>query len=208
MSVSVMYNAIPIDSSLYARIQQENPLCYLVKNLTTYGGGLFDFVTTDPFDEIQDILESLVEAHPGIFGTQADLIISDFRAEIENTHRNYPGIETRTALIEKSFDEIKQCLVREFSWKQLQSSDQFVQELLMGDQSLAPNLLTQEDYPIGMVSYNLVQEGAKILESIDPDQIQVDVPYWSDWGLEHLKAWRDLYLMASRHREVILVSSE
>lgn len=210
MGVSIMYNAIPLDSRLYTRIQAEKPLCYLVNNLTIYGGGLFSFFDVDPFNEKQEILGDLVEAHPNIFGSksQADLIISDFRTEIDNARQNYPGIENRTALIEKSFDDIERCLIQEFSQKNVQNPDEFIRRLLMGDQSLSPNLLTKEDYPIDIVPYNLIQESAKILETIAPEQLQIDVPYWTEWGLEQLKAWRDLYLMASEHKEVILVSSE
>jgi hypothetical protein len=208
MGVSIKYNAIPINSSLYQRIQTEKPLCHLVNNLTIYYGGLFSFFDNDPYDETQDILDGLIEAHLDVFGSkaQADLVISDFRAEIDNMRQKHPGIENRTALIEKSFDDIKHCLVQEFFQRQLQNSDELVQKMLIGDQGLAPNLLKREDYPINVISKNLVREGAKILELIEPEQLQLNVPYWAEWGLEHLKAWRNLYLMANNYNEIILVS--
>jgi hypothetical protein len=209
MGVSIKYNAIPIDSSLYARIQQEKPLCYLVNNLTIYGGGLFSFFDID-LDETQEILEGMIEACPEIFGSQvqADLIISNFRSEIYKTRQNYPEIEFRTALIEKSFDDIEQCLAKEFSRRHVQNSDELVKKLMMGDQLLAPNLLTEKDHPIAVVSRTLIQEGARILDLIEPDNLQIDVPYWNEWGLKHLKTWRNLYLAVSERNEVILISSE
>lgn len=180
-----------------------------MSNLTIYGGGLFSFFDID-LDETLEILECVVEARPEIFGSQvqADLIISNFRSEIYRTRQNYPEIEFRTALIEKSFDDIEQCLAKEFSRRHVQNSDELVKKLMMRDQFLIPNLLIEEDYPIAVFPRTLIQEGARILDLTEPDKLQIDVPYWNKWGLKHLKAWRNLYLAVSERNEVILVSSE
>lgn len=208
MGVSVMYNAIPIESSLYKRIQTEKALCILVNSLTIYGGGLFSFFDLDA-EETQEILGHVVENSPDVFGSQAeaDQIISDFRSEIMAARQAYPGIENRTALIEKSFDDIEKCLAQAFLQRRIEQADEWALKLLTGDRSLAPNLLAPEDNPIDMISFELVKEGSLILRSVEPDALRSDAPHWREWGLEHLKAWRELYLVGSENKEAILVSS-
>jgi hypothetical protein len=208
MGVSVMYSAIPPSSILYKRLQQEKAFSILVSDLFIYGNGIFRFFE-DPLGEVKDILEGVIAAHPDVFGSpdQANQIIADFRAELSRTRQSYPGIEDRRAMIEKSVDAIETCLIQQVTEQRMQNAEEMVEKLLFGNQSLAPHLLTSEDEPLGLISRDLVREGAKLLRLVNPDTLYTGDPRWNgdEWWLDHLKDWRELYLVADELNEEILV---
>jgi hypothetical protein len=39
----------------------------------------------------------------------------------------------------------------------------------------------------------------------NPETLYSGNPIWDEWGLEHLKAWRELYLVADELNEEILI---
>lgn len=201
-----MYSAIPPSSTLYARLQREKTLSILVNDLFIYGNGIFNFFEIET-GEVNEILEGVVEAHQDVFGSEDEAfqIIAEFRSELSNTRQAYPGIETRTAMLEKSIDEIDKRLVQELSQRQIQNADEIVQRLLFGDQSFASNLLTREDEPLGLISRGLVSEGARILRQINPEVLFTRNESWEGWCLDHLERWRNLYLIAEEKNEEILV---
>lgn len=112
MGISVMYSAIPPSSILYTRLQREKVLSILVNDLFIYGNGIFSFFEIEP-EEVNEILEEVIEAHQDVFGSkdEAVQIIAEFRSELSDTCQAYPGIENRTAMLEKSVDEIEKRLV-------------------------------------------------------------------------------------------------
>jgi hypothetical protein len=206
MGVSIMYSAIPPSSNLYARLQCEKALSILVNDLFIYGNGIFNFFELDP-DEVNEILEGVVEAHKDVFDSidKSEKIITEFRSELNNTRKSYPGIETRTAMIEKSVDEIEKCLMQQLAARQINNAEEIIEKILFGDQSLLSNLLTEDDEPLSLISRDLVSEGASLLRLINPEDLYTGDVGWDEWGLEHLKYLRDLYLAADALNEEILV---
>jgi hypothetical protein len=206
MGVSVMYSAIPPISTLYARLQNEKALSILVNDLFIYGNGIFSFFNIDS-EEVDEILKGVIKSHQDIFDSteKSEGIINEFRAEIDKTRKDYPGIENRTAMIEKSVDGIEKCLAEQFVANQVQNAEEIIERLLFGDQSFAPNLLTAEDEPLGLISRDLVREGASLLRLVSPETLYTGDKFWDEWGLKHLKYWRDLYLVADEMNEEILV---
>ncbi|WP_322668701.1 hypothetical protein [Nostoc sp. DedQUE09] len=141
MGVSVLYSAIPPDSTLYARLQTQKALSILVVYLFPYGCGIFRFFEIEP-EEIDEILEDVIETEQETFGSEleANRVIAQLRSELRLTRQAYPGIEDRTATLEKSSAEIKERLSQELSRRKFANADEIVEKLMFGDQTFAPTL--------------------------------------------------------------------
>ncbi|MEH2024182.1 hypothetical protein [Nostoc sp.] len=205
MGVSVLYSAIPPCSTLYARLQREKALSILVVSLFPYGCGIFRFFEIEP-EEINEILEDVIETHQETFGSEleADRVIAELRSELRLARQAYPGIEDRRVSLEKSSAEIGERLSQELSRRRFANADEIVEKLMFGDQTLAPTLLSTEE-SLGLISRELVSEGASILGHLDPETLFARDEGWEGWCLNHLERWRNLYLSAAEKNEEILL---
>ncbi|MDZ8029728.1 hypothetical protein [Nostoc sp. DedSLP04] len=203
--VSVFYSAIPPDSTLYARLLREKALSILVAYLFPYGCSIFRFFEIEP-EEIDEIVEDVIETEQETFGSEleANRVIAQLRSELRLTRQVYPGIEDRTATLEKSSAEIKERLSQELSRRKFANADEIVEKLMFGDQTFAPTLLSAEE-SLGLISRELVSEGASILRQIDPETLFARDEGREGWYLDHFEQWRDLYLSADDKNEEILV---
>jgi hypothetical protein len=203
MGCSILYSAIPPNSSLYLRLQSEKALSILVASLFPYGCGIFRFFEIEP-EEIDEIIENVIEIHQEVFESKLELdrVIAEFRSQLTLTRQAFPGIEDRTAMLEKCVDEIEQRLVQELTTRQVADAKEIVQKLLEGDRTFASDLLSPEDETLGLISRELVREGASIFRQIVPKTMFAEN---EDWYLEQLQELKDLYLAADEHNEVILV---
>jgi hypothetical protein len=202
MGVSVLYSAIPPSSTLYARLQREKALSILVVYLFPYGCGIFRFFEIDP-EEINEILEDVIETHQETFGSEleADWVIAELRSELRLTRQAYPGIEDRRASLEKTSVEIEKRLSQELSRRKFANADEIVEKLMFGDRTLAPTLLSIEE-SLGLISRELVSEGASIFRQIDPETLFTT----NESCFEDFERWRNLYLSAAEKNEEILVA--
>lgn len=204
--VFIRYSAIPPSSELYSRLQSEKALNFLVDFVFTDGGGIFRYFEIDP-EEIDDSFENVVRGYPKIFKSQLELerVIADLRSLLTLTRQTFPGIEDRTATLEKSWQEIEERLVQELSRSQVANAKETVQQLLEGDRTFAPNLLLPREYEsLRLISCELVREGASIFRQLDPKTLFAEN---EDWYLDDLEDLKQLYLDADEHNEVILVGS-
>ncbi len=173
MGFSVIYSAIPPSSNLYLRLQREKALNLLVSFIFSDGFGIFHFFEIDPKD-IEESLENIVDVYPEIFKSKLDVdrIVAELQSELTLTCQASPGIDYRTAMLEKSSSEIKQRLIQELSRKQIDNAEDFVQKLLFGDRIFAPNLLSPDEYEsLNLISCQLVKDGASFFRQIDPKTI-------------------------------------
>ncbi|OYD96822.1 hypothetical protein CDG76_08655 [Nostoc sp. 'Peltigera membranacea cyanobiont' 210A] len=201
MGVSVLYSAIPPGSTLYARLQSQKALSILVVSLFPYGCGIFRFFEIDP-EEINEIFEDVIETHQETFGSEleADRVIAQLRSELRLTRQAYPGIEDRRASLEKTSVEIEKRLSQELSRRKFANADEIVEKLMFGDRILAPMLSTEES--LGLISRELVSEGASIFRQIDPETLFAR----DESCFEDFEGWRNLYLLAAEKNEEILVA--
>lgn len=205
MGVFVIYHAIPPTSTLYARLQCEKALAIMMVYLFPYGCGVFNFFELPP-DEIDEILGDLIEEHCETFGSEleADDAIAEFRSELRRIRRSYPGIENRRALFEKTSTEVAERLSDELLRRQFTNADEIIERLMFGDQILAPTLLPPRE-SLGLISRDLVREGASILRQINPETLFARNDGREEYRLNHFKSWRNLYLSADKKGEEILV---
>jgi len=203
MGLSVIYSAIPPNSNLYLRLQREKALNTLVSFIFSDGFGIFHFFEIAP-EDIEEILENIVDVYPEVFKSKLDIemIVAELQSELKLTRQTAPGIDYRTAMLEKSSEAIKQRLVQELSRKQVANAEDVVQKLLFGDRTFAPDLLSPEEETLGLISRELVREGASIFRQIDPKTLFAEN---EDWYFEQLEELKQLYLDADEHNEVILV---
>lgn len=202
MSSGILYSAIPPSSRLYLRLQSEKALSILVVSLFPYGGGIFRFLEIEP-EEIVEIIEDVIERNQDTFKSEleADGIVAELRSELTLTRQAFPGIEDRTAMLEKSSEEIEKRLSQELSRRQVTNADKIVQKLIFGDQAFVPDLLPPEE-SLGLISRQLVSEGASILRQIEPETL---FSKDEEWYLEQFVEWRNLYFSADEKNEEILV---
>ena len=205
MGCSILYSAIPPNSNLYLRLQSEKALSILVASLFPYGCGIFRFFEIEP-EEIDEIIENVIEIHQEVFESklEVDRVIAELRSQLTLTRQAFPGIEDRTAMLEKSSEEIEKRLILELSSKQVAKADEIVQKLLEGDRTFAPNLLSVDE-SLGLISCELVSQGASIFRQIDPKTLFAKDKGREGWCLNHLEDLKDLYLSADENDEVILV---
>lgn len=206
MGVSVLYRAIPPTSTLYEGLQQEKAFNTLMVSLFPYGCGIYRFFEIEG-DEVEEILEWVIESNQDTFGSESEVRswINEFQSELERTRNLYPGIENRTASMEKSSYEIEKRLVQELTRRQGEDATDIVSRLMFGDQTLASHLVPPEGDVLGLISLPLVQEGARILQEVEPEMLFTEDEDWQKWYMEHFQKWRELYFLAAENQEEILV---
>lgn len=203
--VDILYSSIPPSSELYSRLQSEKALnILLVDFLFPFSCAIFYVFEEVELGEIDEALEGIIKMHPTIFKSKLELdrIVADLRSLLDFTCQTFPGIENRAARLEKSWQEIEQCLVQELLRRQVTNAEEFVQKLLEGDRTFTPDLLSPEDETLGLISRELVREGASLFRQIDPKTLFAEN---EGWYLEQLQELKALYLDADEHNEVILV---
>ncbi|MDZ8257865.1 hypothetical protein [Nostoc sp. ChiQUE01b] len=89
---------------------------------------------------------------------------------------------------------------QELSRRKFANADEIVEKLMFGDQTLAPTVLSTEE-SLGLISHELVSEGASIFRQIDPEILFAT----DEWYLDDFERWRNLYLSAAEKNEEILV---
>ncbi len=88
--------------------------------------------------------------------------------------------------------------------RQFTNADEITQRLMFGDQTLAPTPLPPRE-SLGLISRDLVREGASILRQINPEALFAKNDGWEEDYLNQFKNWRNLYLSADKKGEEILV---
>jgi hypothetical protein len=167
-----------------------------------YGRGLFFFFDADGIcaSTRNRILQHIIRVHRGVLGPEpkAMCLIDEFREELEQTRRSYPGIEHRQCCLWKTDHLIKERLLLALEGMRADPSE-FVHKLLFGDRTHSAYIPMDPEVAEGVhgsyVSSELVKEGAAVLRALDAEDLV--------WNWPDLKAWRSIYIEAAMHGEVI-----
>jgi hypothetical protein len=218
MGISVNYNTIPPQSGLYQRLQREKPLAVLMTDLFRCGQ-IYRFFEIDP-DEHQEILQWVFEDHRDTFESLADTQrwFAEFAQELERTRAQYPGIEARTASLEKTSDIIEHQLRQHFATEKGKTGEAIVDRLLFGDETLAGHFMRGEKHTLGLVSRKVLREGTRLLEGLGAEKLFRGFGDGLDakelfrrysgrdqTAREHYTLWRRLYSVAADKGELIVV---
>lgn len=133
-----------------------------------------------------------------------------FFAELAHARANFPGVEQRTAMLEKCDDRIKNRLTKALTEDYINPA-RMVYKIMMGDRILYLDSSDEDqsnDFfgdTIGLISPSIVQEGAAILEQIELQDLFPRGENLDDWDRDNYRKWRQTYLAAAEHQEALLV---
>ncbi|WP_310414986.1 hypothetical protein [Chamaesiphon sp. OTE_8_metabat_110] len=193
MGVTLAYQAIPPESSFYARLQSD--IAFVILSIMLFDSGhLFNLFEDDP-ESFDGSMENAFEGHPDVFcGTELEtsLLVADFREAIRITRRDYPKIVDITGSLEKSFDVVRDRLLEELSRRNFEDAAVIVDDLLYGD-----TYLGEHEESFGLATREAVKKGASVLRQIEPEML---FPGGDDgdegWYSEDFRSWKNFYLSA------------
>ena len=205
MSVCVHYWAIPPQSRLYQRLQQDSAFNTLMASLFPYGCGIYRLFEIEP-EEVEEIIDAVIQRHRAVLGsnTKARCRIAEVRAELERTCVEFPGIEKRAYMVEKCSSDIEQRLLQALRNDHPDAAE-LTSKMLFGDKLLAPHLRKPGEDILGLASLSLVQEAAGILGRLRPKYLFPSSEGWEKWCRENYTKWRKMYLETAEHGEEILI---
>ena len=131
MSHSVIYAAVPPDSTFLRRVQQEEAfrtLTYVslsARDLYGFFDSKFDFE-----EDLQDLIEYRGETIGA--ESEARLWIHKFRSELEIVRNTSPMIETRSACFESSVNSVRDHLVETITTLESANVSDLIDHLLFG----------------------------------------------------------------------------
>jgi hypothetical protein len=201
MGVTLAYQAIPPESSFYARLKHDR--AFMIQSIELfYTGYLFHSVEQYP-KEFNESIERVIKGHPDIFcGTELEIsmLVGDFREAIRITSRDYPKIVNITGSLEKSFDVVRDRLVEELSRQKFADADGIVSDLLYGDTYLG------ENESFGLATREAVKTGANVLRQIEPEMLFPGGDDGEDgWYSYDFREWKKFYLSADKNNAAILM---
>ena len=96
MGVSILYQAIPLQSALYRRLQEDRAFNTLFGALFSHGCGVLHLVAFAP-EEAEDLFEDAMDRYPETLGPEPEARqrIADFCSALEQTRKDFPDIELR-----------------------------------------------------------------------------------------------------------------
>ena len=198
MGLTLIYQALSDRSSLFIRLQQDERIAFLYAYLFNHGGGPFSWALIR--DDLEEVLAGIAEDGNGFASrAEVDRVFEDLLGELDELRSNHPGAERRAAFLEKVHDEIRDSLAGTIEGKARCDGPGLVNRLLYGERRIFPH----PDHPLDLVPYTTVELGSQILRSIEP-QVLFPRPE-QDYLREDYGCWRDMYLAAFAHREVVVV---
>lgn len=171
----------------------------------SYINSLMPEVKRRAAEELKDTIKTLRTAYPKIFRSRAEVRDSIKRF---NTEANQAVSDNRYSKLHY-YDEIWTCLSIEFSkreeFSRLEARDMqlVVDRLMWGDQNFEPNHAPERS-PLTVISVELVQEGAKLLQTLRSEALFTRTGEREELCLE-FERWRRMYIAAAEHQEIILV---
>ena len=181
MGVSIYYQAIPEQSTLFQRIQTEKTIRTLFDSLFPYGNGIFYIFEIDK-EELAEILDDIVDNETFNSRADVDRCLDELRIELDRANTTYPGLADRNAYLEKIHNLIEQLLSQELKTRQLDNYLDYIEKLLYGDQALVPLYGEYEDELL-LVRSKVVQNGTQMLKQIEPALFEIagySDPYYVD----------------------------
>jgi hypothetical protein len=202
MGVTLAYQAIPPESSFYARLK--NDRAFMIMSIEIFYSGYLFHSVEQYSQEFNQSIEIAIKYHPDVFcGTELEtsLLVADFREAMRVTCRDYPKIVGITGSLEKTFDVVRDRLVDELSRQNFEDSAVIVDDLLYGD-----TYIGEHEETFGLATREAVKKGASILRQVEPEML---FPGGNDgnegWYSEDFREWKKFYLLADDNNAEILM---
>lgn len=207
MGVSVYYWAIPASGALLHKLRSEAACALLMARLFHYNRGIFYLF--DESDQVDDdpVVGDIVDS--GVLGPEAEARrhIDAFKAAVNETRTQFPGIEDRQALLEKTYELVEEVLARALRPSLGEGFGSFLHDALWGDEELGRNLGLEETDILGIITSPFVRSAANVLGGLDAESLfaSADDEGRSRGAREDFERWRELYRAAAQHGDVLLV---
>jgi hypothetical protein len=204
MGISMMYQALPDQTTLFERLRSDRKICTLFTKLYPYGNGIFYMGELNE-EGLDEILDWIAEEQPFSSRMEVDRVMHELRTELERTKALHPGVAERTGYLEKTQDRIQEQLSQELKRKELDAALVLMEQLLNGSEALASEFFDEHDDQLYLVPSKIVKEGAEVLREIESTNLfggegNSEQHYWEDF-----ERWKAFYLEASDNEEAVLV---
>jgi hypothetical protein len=204
MGVSMIYQAIPEQNTLFEYLLSDRKKGTLFTMLFPYGRGIFDFETIDE-DERDEILDGIYGEEPFSSRTEVDQVLDELSIELERLKTLYPNLVNRNAYLEKSQTMIEEKILQELNRKNINDADDIIKNLLYGNVPLMPEFFDRYDEQLYLVPYSIAKAGAQILREIEPRNLFAGEDNPERYYREDFEQWKTFYLQASDNQEAVLV---
>lgn len=202
MGVTLAYQAIPPESSFYARLKHDR--AFMIMSIELFYSGYLFHSVEQYSEEFNQSIEIAIKYHPDVFcGTELEtsLLVADFRKAMRVTCRDYPKIVGITGSLEKISDVVRDRLVEELSRQNFEDAAVIVDDLLYGD-----TYLGEHEETFGLATREAVKKGASVLRQVEPEML---FPGGDDgdegWYSEDFREWKKFYLLADDNNAEILM---
>ncbi len=204
MGVIMIYKAIPEQTSLFRRLRSDQKISTLFTRL--FRNGPFHTDGLEP-DELQDLLDWI--AKDKAFGSRAELdaTVLELEKELEKTKAAHPGVEDRTALLEKSVFILEERLLETVKQQGHSEAEDLVETLLFGREQVAPDFFEPVDEQLFLVPSATVQAGIEVLRNIKPEELIKGEGNPAGYHRSDFARWRRFYESVAAHDEAVLVSA-
>lgn len=212
MGVCVRYWAIPPYSELYASLQRDLTFNTLMSLLITYGRELYrpsDFF----LQELEETIDYFLEVKPSALGPNPKQSVDAFLSLLERTRIEYPLIETRVTMIEKSASDIQEKLWQALERANVENAAEIVARTMWADGSIrAPHTLRLDQEPsvgsskLGLISSAAVKKGASVLSNYSSQQLFPEVTESrNSWHRQNYERWKEVYLAVAKCEEAFII---
>lgn len=206
MGVSMMYQALPEQTTLFECLRSNRKISTLFARLFPNGKGIFYIKELDE-DELDEILDWIASEQLFSSRTEVEQVMNELSAELERTKASHQGVAERTAYLEKSQYRIQELLSQELKRREHNATSELIEKLLYGSEALAPEFFDSDDNLLYLVPSKVVKEGAEVLREIEPENLFGSEGELEQYYRQDFEQWKAFYLQASDNEEAVLVSA-
>jgi hypothetical protein len=209
VNVSLIYQALPVQSKLFERVRQDRPIGTLFAYLMPFGSGAFDLLDVEP-EEQDEILDWLIEDGE-LFPSREHLLdcFDDLMDELLKVETQHPGTARRRTELEKMATVIEARLKPPLQAMGPEAVD-LVHQLLYGHEPVflggaEPAAGSPYDIAVGLVMPDRLALAAPLLRTLAPRAHFDAADSWETYALQNLLDWQAFCLEAVDRQEAILV---
>ena len=204
MGLSIHYQALPEQSTLFKRLQTEKAFNTLFYHLFKGGNGILDMFDLDK-EEREEILEWMVEDEE-VFSSEVEVerYLNELCLELKCAEAVHPGLVNRHAYLEKDHQYIEELLSQELKRKELNNYIDYLEKLLYSNQKLAPKLHEQYEDQLLLVPSSVIQDSSLMLHEVEKAWFEITGGIFEDrWG--RIQRWIKFYIESADKGEAVVI---
>lgn len=210
MGVTLFYQAIPEQSTLFTRLKTDDAAFLLFTEFYNRGSGPFLLadISAEEMSEVQEHLGRSPEGE-AVFETVAGIekALASLDETLQEMKQRYPGIEYRTAMLEKNSEDLYEFLAPFFQASIGEQGPILLRIIMDGsEQAFTPPGVSKSGKWLGLVSADRVQQAGKLLQPLTSERVFAEAAEdQKEWLMEDYEHWRNVYLLAAQNDEAMIV---